>query len=203
MRSLRILLIVAVLGGTLPALSRADAPVVAKGFDAYAIVRTRNIFDPNRVPVFATYVAPPPRIVRERPRRSAELITLTGIMIDGGQAHAFFFGSGGDRVLGVNGAIANAKVAAITASSVDLVQNGKTLTVPVGRTISYDNSTPGGSLTLAAPGTSSGYDAADGSSSQAAAPPPSDDSSQPAAPLPGNLNEVMKRMMERRQKELQ
>jgi hypothetical protein len=70
--------------------------------------------------------------------------------------------------------------------------------------VNYDSSTPGASLTLAAPDAFAASDASAGSEAAPdTAPPPSDDSSQPAAPLPGNLNEIMKRMMERRQKSLQ
>jgi len=203
MRTCRPLLIVAVLVGILPGLSSAAAPTVATGFEAYAIVKTRNIFDPDRVPVFATYVAPRPRVVYERPRRSNDSLTLTGIMIDGGKEHAFFFGSLGDRVLGVNGTVANAKVTGITATGVQLDVHGKKLTVPVGQTLSYDSSVPGGSLTFAAPGEFPSTDT-DSAPSYSAPPPSSDDdSTAPAAPLPGNLNAVMQRMMERRQHELQ
>jgi hypothetical protein len=124
-------------------------------------------------------------------------------MINGGKALAFFFGSGGDRVLGLNGDIANAKVAGISAAGVQLDQHGKKITVPVGQTLSYDSSVPGGSLTFAAPGEFPNLDTSAPATSSAPPPSGDDESSEPAAPLPGNLNAVMQRMMERRQHELQ
>jgi hypothetical protein len=184
------MLILATLGAAFPRAASAQAP--AQGFGAYAIVQTRNIFDPNRNPFVPTF-APPPRRRVERPQRYEDSITLTGIMVNGGKAYAFFFGSSydDDKVLPVNGEIAGAKLTKITPTSVELNRNGKAVTVPIGQTMTFDSSSPGGGFIPGAP-----VDATAG-----ALPP---DNAPPAAtPLPGNLNEVMRRMMERRQQELQ
>ena len=119
-------------------------------------------------------------------------MALTGVMVNGGQALAFFSGSRPDydKVAAVNGDIAGAKVTRIAPGGIELNRAGKKIVVAVGQTVPFDDSAPG------------------------ATPPPSDDAT--AAPatagaagpasasntLPGNLNDVMRRMMERRQQQL-
>jgi hypothetical protein len=173
-------------------LASAQTPATPKGFDAYGIVKTRNIFDPDRNPFVPTFAPPRPRSV-ERPRRYSDTITLTGVMVNNGKAYAFFFGGqpDDDKVIGVNGVIGGAKVTKITAASAELNQNGKAISVPVGQSVSIGD----GSITPASSGAAPSY-----STSEA---PPSDSPSQPATPPPGYLNDVMRRMMERRQQQLQ
>jgi len=170
-------------------------PPAAQGFDAYGIFATRNIFDPDRRP--HTVMAVEPTRVAEPPPRAVDFVTLTGVMVNNGKALAFFSGSRSDydKVTEVNGDIAGAKVAKITPSGIQVVRSGRTISVPVGQTVPFDNSAPG------APPASAGDTALD------SAPPPAaaaaGDAAATPAPLPGNLNEVMRRMMERRQQELQ
>jgi len=191
MKNFRILMF-AGLWAALPLLSRAQAPAGSQGFDAYAIVRTRNIFDPARNPYSAAYVAPRPRPV-ERERRSMDSVTLTGVMVNGGKAYAFFFGSrvDDDKVVPVNGEIADARVTKITTTGVEVDQAGKKLSIPVGQSLAFESSEPGGGS------------APDDSGAQAAPASPSENPTQTTSPPPGNINDVMRRMMERRQQQLQ
>jgi len=162
---------------------------LGQGFEAYHILTMRNIFDPDRSPMNAS--APVSRPRYEAPR-AADYIALTGIMVADDRALAFFSGSRSeyDKVVPVNGAIADAKLTKITPVSVDVTRAGKKITVAVGQTLPLDGSAPGIAPTAA--GMPAAAPAAGG------AP---DDTSTP--PLPGNLNDVMRRMMERRQQELQ
>lgn len=194
MRILYSLLLITALSAALPCASRAQASAAPKGFEAYAIVRTRNIFDPDRTPYIPSFVAPRPRPV-EQPRRSPDLISLTGIMVNGGKSYAFFFGSRSDddKVLAVNGEIAGAKLAKINPTAVELDQNGKKINVSIGQTMSFDSSSPGSPLTPASPADSIG---------SIAEPAPAESLPQTANQPPGNLSDVMRRMMERRQQEL-
>jgi type II secretory pathway component PulC len=193
MKILRSSLILAILSTALPGIASAQAPGVSSGFGAYSIVQTRNIFDPDRIPFVANYAPPRPRRV-EQPRRYVDSIALTGIMLNGGKALAFFFGSQmeDDKVLGVNGEIGGAKVTKITPTDVELNKDGKALTLRIGQALSVDSSTPGISLAPASTSVPADSDTA-APSSQSTSPT----TTQP----PGNLSDVMRRMMERREQE--
>jgi hypothetical protein len=120
---------------------------------------------------------------------------LTGVMVNDGKALAFFSGSRPDydKVTEVNGEIAGARVTKVTPEGVEVDRAGKNIRVAVGQTVPFDNSAPG----APPPG------AAAVGAAPAAVSPGAGDGSPASSPLPGNLNEVMRRMMERRQKELQ
>jgi len=195
MKISRSIVMLAAICAPMGGVASAQAPAVAKGFDAYGIVRTRNIFDPARSG-FSAAIVTRPRIVAQPSRRSSDFITLTGIMVNGGKAFAFFGGSRPDydKVLPVNGEIAGAKLTKIAPTGVEVNRNGKTVSIPVGQTMTFDSSTPGAALAPAG----NNFNAAPA----AAAAPPAGDLPPTSTPLPGNLNEVMRRMMERRAQEL-
>jgi hypothetical protein len=174
-----------------PLISFAQAPALAKGFDAYRIVTERNIFDPERQPMVAG--APPPRAVAQPPK-AGDYVALTGVMFDNGKALAFFSGSRADfdKVIELNGEIAGAKVTRIAPDGIEVTRAGKKIVVAVGQTVPFDDSAPG-----AAP-----IDATV-SGAPAAAVTGTGETPPAAPPLPGNLSDVMRRMMERRQHELQ
>ena len=95
-----------------------------KGYEAFKIVRTRNIFDPNRKPVRE---APPRASTPSRPRSST--FTLTGTMVREGRSLAFFGGSRSEfsKVISVGDSVANYKITAIEPSQVELEHEGKKL----------------------------------------------------------------------------
>jgi Ni,Fe-hydrogenase III small subunit len=176
-------------------LSFAQAPAPAQGFDAYRIVVQRNIFDPERQPI-ATGGAVQARVV-EPPPKASDYIILTGVMVDNGKALAFFSGSqpAYDKVTEVNGDIAGAKVTKIAPGGIEVARAGRKIVVAVGQTVPFDDSAPGAppaDATLA----SAAAPAMTGTTGAADLPPAT-------PPLPGNLTEVMRRMMERREHELQ
>jgi hypothetical protein len=121
-------------------------------------------------------------------------VALTGVMFDNGKALAFFSGSRSDfdKVIEVNGEIAGAKVTRIAPNGIEVTRAGKKIVVAVGQTVPFADSAP------AAPP----IDAAV-SSAPAAAITGTGETPPTAPPLPGNLSDVMRRMMERRQHELQ
>jgi hypothetical protein len=172
-------------------LSFAQAPASGQGFEAYHIVETRNIFDPERQPMVA---GAPPRVI-EQPHRATDFIMLTGVMVNDGKALAFFSGSQPDydKVTPINGEIAGGKVTRIAPGGIEVDRAGRKIVVAVGQTVPFDNSAP------AAPPP----DAATVSNAPAASTTGTADIPPPTPALPGNLSEVMRRMMERRQHELQ
>jgi hypothetical protein len=182
-----------------PAARPAPAPAAPQGFEAFRIVRTRNIFDPLRNPFVAAPVAQRPRYVPQQPRRSMDYVTLTGVMVTGTESRAFFSGSQieYDKVLPVNGEIAGAKLTKITAGGIEVDRSGKKISVAVGQTVPFDGSAPG--VPPAAP-VDSGVPAP--AAAAPGAPPTGDLPQTPNAP-PGNISDVMRRMMERRQQQLQ
>ncbi len=188
--------IVVLASAFLPLGSFAQAPAPKQGFEAYNILVRRNIFDPDRQPIASTAGAQP-RIV-EQPHRAADYVTLTGVMFDQGKALAFFSGSRADydKVTEVNGDIAGAKVTRIAPGGIEVDRGGKKIAVAVGQTVPFDDSAPG------APPPQAASDSAS-NGAPGTAPPGTGGLSPTAPPLPGNLSDVMRRMMERRQQELQ
>jgi hypothetical protein len=173
-----------------PLISFGQAPASPKGFDVYRVVIERNIFDPERQPMAAG--APP---VIEQPRKAGDYIALTGVMFDNGKALAFFSGSRSDydKVIEVNGEIAGAKVTRIAPNGIVVDRAGKKIAVAVGQTVPFDGSAPG------APPAEAGVSSAPAAANTTT---PGENPPNPP-PLPGNLSDVMRRMMERRQHELQ
>jgi hypothetical protein len=192
MRIYRAIVMIAAVFAVRGGVSFAQAPAAGKGFDAYSVLTERNIFDPNRMPRVAG--APPP--VVEPPRKAGDYVALTGVMIHEGRALAFFSGSRPDydKVAEVNGEIAGAKVTRIAPGGIEVDRAGKKVVVAVGQTVPFDNSAPG-----APPADAVAASAPAGAATTAG----TEDSAPAAPPLPGNLNDVMRRMMERRQHELQ
>ncbi len=172
----------------------AQAADKVKGYDAYALVKTRNIFDPNR------------RAITRLEQRSTTLrvrannFTLTGTMVAGGRSLAFFNGSRSEysKVAVVGDHIANFKIAAVTPLQVELEADGKRQVLAVGRQLQLEGSTtessepeppvdPNAPVAPAADGTQ---------------PPPPTIPSAPPAAAGGDKAEILRRMMEKRQKEM-
>ena len=170
----------------------AQAAGDAKGYDAYKIVRTRNIFDPNRKVVRET---PPARAsTPSRPRSST--FTLTGTMVREGRSLAFFSGSRTDfsKVISVGDSVANFKITAIEPAQVELEHEGKKVTLAIGKPFQIEGK-PGDPEPVDEPAAS-----ADGTTS----PAPTDAAAAPAAPPTGTdaKSEIIRKMMEKRAKEM-
>ena len=167
----------------------------AKGYDAYKVVRTRNIFDPNRKPV--RIEAPRPS-APARPRSST--FTLTGTMVREGKSLAFFSGSRSEfsKVISVGDSVANFKITAIEPAQVELEHEGKKMTLAIGKPFQIEGKPgdPEPPEETTPPADGAGTPPAP----DAAAAPPA---STPPASVTGNSkDEILRRMMERRAKEI-
>ncbi len=193
-------------------LAMAGAKVFAQtsarpGFDAFRMVQTRNIFDPERQPIR-------PRQERERPStppptRSSDYASLTGIMVTQEKTLAFFSGTRPDfnKVLPVKGSIAGATVTRIAPNEVEIEREGKKTVLTIGQPLPLGNAvtassppaagnTPAPSPNAPAPGPSPAASEAPATGQPAASPATSG-----SAPLNFDRDELIKRMMQRRQQE--
>jgi len=172
-------------------LARAQAPAPNQRFESYRMVRTRNIFDPLRIAGSMSDDAAPARPEPTPPPKASDFVALTGVMITGDHALAFFSGSRPDydRVIPVNSDIAGAKLTKITPAGVEVNRGGTAIVVGVGQTVPFDKSAP--------------VSAGPSLINSAAAPRPATGSSSQSTNAPsGEANEIMRRMIERRQQEL-
>ncbi len=174
----------------------AQAAEKVAGFDAFRLMRTKNMFDPNRRPA-RTETASAPRPAQVRENKSSSL-TLTGTMVTEGKTLAFFAGTRADysKVLSVGGTIADCKITAIKTTEVEMERGGKPGTLAIGHQLQIDGAPSDVPAEVPAPASASGDNAA----------PPADPSA-PAGPTAGppasnDKNDVLRRMMERREKEM-
>ena len=173
------------------------APAKKQGFEALPLVATRNIFDPDRQ---SGAMVPPPT-VQIAPANN-EFAALTGTLLCDGKTLAFFSGSRPEwnKVLGLQAEIAGAVITGITAGGIEVERAGRRVAVAVGQTVPLDAT----SAPAAAPVSDMAIPTA---------APASPTSSTPASPAPGaapvsapsatDREALMRRMMEKRQKELQ
>lgn len=193
---------------------RAAAPEAPRGpltYDSFKLIRTRNVFDPDRRPVRPTTAGPVAASGR------ADFLSLTGTLLDANKTYAFFSGSRTDfnKVLTVGDKIANSTVTQITSMNIVVEREGKLTTVNVGQTVPLDaKSAPGaapvnyadvaGSSVGSAPpvlpvaGGSTSVPAAVGSAPAPGTPAPP---SAGKGPSP-NVEEIRRRMMEKRNQDL-
>jgi hypothetical protein len=195
----------ALMGVFAPMLRAADK---VPGYDTFRLLKARNMFDPNRRPV---RVEPPPSqrsaAGPQRPRSSS--LALTGTMVTEGRSVAFFSGDRSDynRVISVGDTVADCKVTAIKPREVEVERGGKTSVLAVGNRIQIEGATP---------------DIAPEEPAPAPPGPPTEGPPAPGAPAPGtpgpdapapaatdaappaakDVNDVLRRMMERREKEM-
>jgi hypothetical protein len=120
------------LAATHPA--RAQKPAAAQGFDAFKMVRSRNIFDPDRRPPPSQNGSSAASAV---PLAQSDYVALTGTLVTNDKALAFFSGSRADfdKVLPIKEKIAGATITKIDHGSVTIERAGKTATVAVGWTV--------------------------------------------------------------------
>ncbi|MGB8355213.1 MAG: hypothetical protein WCD79_15045, partial [Chthoniobacteraceae bacterium] len=172
--------------------AQAGMPAKKTSYDTYRMVRTRNIFDPDRRAMAAVSASASASASQSAaasaPVTQSDYVALNGILITSDKSLAFFSGSRAEynKVLPVQDAIAGAKLLKIMPDSIVVERDGRQTTVAVGQTVPLDGSAPA-AAPVAAPATSS---------------PTSQQTSSPDAPA-GGLSEQARRMMERRQKELQ
>ena len=191
------------------AASSASAPTNAKGMDAFRLITTKNIFDPDRRPMPQENGEGEQRREIAPPIRSGYL-TLTGTMVAEGKALAFFNGSQSDfnRVVSVNDQVAGCTITGISSAAVDLKRGEAAIVLPVGKQLTLDGtskvitpevqSAPAESSPVSSAPPSGGPPSFSGPPS----PGPSAASSVPApAGAPVDRAEMIRKMMERRQKE--
>ena len=158
-----------------------------KGYDAYKLVRTRNIFDPNRK---AVREAPPQNA--PAPRSRASTFTLTGTMVREGRSLAFFSGSRAEfsKVIPVGDSVAKYKITAIAPAQVELEHDGKKLTLEIGKPFQIEG-LPGEPEPPEEP------------APPEATEPKATEAAPPGAPAGTDpKTEILRRMMERRAKEV-
>ena len=170
------------------------------GYNGFRFVKTRNVFDPNRS------AAPKERREeRAAPRAPrADSLALTGTMVTSGKSLAFFSGSRSDysKVISAGDMVGKFKLGEITSAGVTLEHDGKSTPLAIGRqlTIGESGSTTEEPISTAPPVEPSAdapVASADGGGAETpTAPPPT------AAPAAGGMSEVMRKMIERRQKEM-
>jgi hypothetical protein len=184
-----------------PAAKPTPTPAPEKGYNAYHLIRTRNIFDPDRRPV-RTETAASTRPASSSSSSRGTYISLTGTMVTEGKSFAFFTGSRSEynSVVQTAGQIAGFKIKEITSTHVDLERVGKPFVLVVGKQMTLD----GTNVTMSAtPAPDEAAPSADSTASSApAAPAGSSSSSSAPSSGPADKSEILRRMMERRQKEV-
>jgi hypothetical protein len=199
--------VILLLGAT-PSLAQHPAP--AQGFDAFKMVRTRNIFDPDR--------RPPPSengasAASAAPIAQSDYVALTGTLITGDKALAFFSGSRGDfdKVLPVKEKIAGVTITKISPNGITIDRAGKTSTIAVGWTLPLNGaaSAPAPMSAEAAPalpafGTVAPVAAAAAPGAAGAIANPAVSPAPGATPpVPAPNEDVARMMRQRRQQEMQ
>ena len=171
-------------------------------------MKTRNIFDPDRK---ATVTSAPASGRPSALTTRANFINLTGTMVAQGKMLAFFSGSRSEysKVISVGDSIADFKVTGITTAKVDLEHAGKQITVAVGTKVPLEGSSAAVTVEPATGAKAPANSLTPPSDTAAAAPDApaadtataSETDTKPSAPI-DEKSEILKRMMERREKEL-
>jgi hypothetical protein len=195
----------------------ADTPATsqAKGFDAFALTKARNIFDPERRAMRVETSEAPPTTAPSRP----DYLALTGTMVTPGKALAFFNGSRSEynKVVPISEKLGDCTLVAIGGNQVELERKGKAVTLQIGQQITLDDA---GTITTATVmeqhASTSDFRPSDDTrrtddsrrrddsrgSTSAAAPSTTVQPPAGAPAAPANSAELLRRMMERRQKEM-
>ena len=158
------------------------------GYHAFSFVRLRNIFDPNRKPVRTD--SPDAKPI-SKPRVA---LTLTGTLMTEQKALAFFSSTGGEpgKVLGIAQAIGDFKITSIAPGQVGLEREGQPLVLAVGKSLPLEGGAETSAVLESTP---------DDSLPETPAPAPVP-SPAPNTEAKTDRSETLRRMMERRQKEL-
>jgi hypothetical protein len=183
MACLWVMMGLALICGFAAAAQSTNAPVVAD-YSSFRIIADQNIFDPNRYPHTT-------RTRRQTVSRSAPGFSLVGTMTYQNGMIAFFDGTDSEyrKVLGLNGSIAGYRVTAITLNGVKLASTNKPVELAVGGQMRQE----GGEWLLSGQGELPAATTETGT-------PASDEASAP--PSSSEANDVLKKLMEQREKEL-
>jgi hypothetical protein len=160
-------------------------------FSAFQIISQRNIFDPNRYP----------RTVRVRTRINRDVVptfSLAGTMSYRKGMFAFFDGTSSvyRRALQEGGTIAGYTVTKITLDGAQLESGGKKIEMQVGAAMRQE----GDGWQLSAPGEWSGSPAATETENENSSPTETAPAANAGAG--GDVNDILKRMMQQREQEL-
>lgn len=164
------------------------APPQPKGFDGlFGVLKNRNIFDSQRQP--GAQAQATPAVTR------ADFAALTGIMVTPEKVLAFFSGSRPEfnAVVAPNGMIAGAVIMRIAPDFIEVKRGAKTVAVAIGNTVPLDAN----SASIPAPAMEAPTSPAPSNPTTSTASP----GASPTGPAP-DREAVMRRMMEKRQKEL-
>jgi hypothetical protein len=207
MKTLNSLLLTVSIGLAFGALPEVAIAQVGEGFNAFRFVRNRAIFDPGRQSMQRETSSAPSQTISR-----SNFIALTGTMVAGGKKLAFFNGSRSEysKVIPEGESIADFKLTSIGPGQVELSLAGKLVTVAVGQHVPLAGSSipatsdvpvtaevPAGSTPNASPSGSSPISAPNPS----ATAPGSAPATAPAPAPTSDKSELLRRMMERRQKE--
>lgn len=186
---------------TAPAPAPASTNAVARtdrkqDFSEFKIIADRNIFDPNRNPRRTTTNNVP----RPRPKE-VDTLALVGVMTYEKGSFAFFDGSKGEfrKALKPSDSIGGLKIVEVEPNLVRLAKSGKTLELTVGAQLKREDEgewKSGGSAESFGSTTSSHVSTSGSASPSTANPSPTSASASPSAD-----NDVLKRMMQRREQE--
>ncbi len=156
-----------------------------KGFDAFRLVLSRNVFDPERQ-------AAPSTVQRSVPTGVVQSsVTLTGTMVTPSKSLAFFGSTRSEynKVAALQDTLGDYKILSIAPNEVTLQHAGQTTVLGVGKQLPLAGTEP------APPGAST----APGATSPPAALPPG---AAPATGPTSDKDEILRRMMQRRQQEM-
>lgn len=177
----------------------AQVAASAQGYNAFRLVRTRNIFEPDRQGPPRSDEAPRPQSTTAR----SNFIVLTGTMVTASRTLAFFTGSRPEyaKVIPVGEKIADFTLTSITPAQVELEHAGKRIEVAVGGPIPLEGTSAAGVTSEPLP---AGVSPPPGAAAVTtnAQPPGAAVTTNPAPAPAGDKAEVLRRMMERRQKEM-
>ena len=165
-------------------------------FEDFQLVSERNIFDPNRDAAVRQEEPSKEPVAEDVP--ATESITLTGVLLDSATAVAFFEGPPiqESNAFHLGDKVAELRVASITTAGVNLRQNEETLELPVGWSLERN-----GEDTWQLSGESTRLDS-DSWTNEDPGSSSSEESDQDNSEDPAT-NEILKRMLERRSKELE
>jgi hypothetical protein len=169
--------------------SRSTSP----DFAAFQIITQRNIFDPNRAPRRAQ------TNTTARKPAAVDAFSLVGIMSYEKGTFAFFDGTSSDyrKALKEEDSIANFKIQEIDSNTVKLASTDHQLELRVGMQLRREDR---GEWRVAEPsGNTASYTSSNSTSGSKAAP--AADSAAAGGSGDGNADEVLKRLMQRREQE--
>ncbi len=184
--------------GVLIALTAASAIAEApRPFDQrFPTISRRNIFDPERSRTARPSVVSTPRPAPPPTPLARETVRLLGVALTEHEAFAHFAGGHAPPVARTGDRLGEWRVAEIRADGVVLEAEGRTIELPVGRQLVRQGAGPwtvaAGDPPVAATGSASAF---------GGAPPPSSGGTTPSAPS-GGMSEIMRRLMERRMREM-